>query len=150
MMIGTENKLPPCFRDNKSKEGAMQVGMISSIIGSHLFLECGWVLACQDGETTDDVLARIYGIFVDNYIHKCEAKAELRNAGSFRIRRSAMRANGKADFMKSNRTTLITYLIDKNVSFKAYRIEYHLNRKYAESLQPHDVYTALLKEYVDQ
>lgn len=127
----------------------MQVEMMSSMIGSHLFLECGWVLACKDGETDDDMLSRIYGIFVDNYIQKCEAKAELLNINDSIIHRKAMRAKVKADFMQSNRTTLITYLIKKNVSFKAHCIEYHLNRQYAESLRPHDVYTALFKEYVN-
>ena len=61
-----------------------------------------------------------------------------------------MRAKVKAGFMKSNRTTLINALIEKNAPWKAHRIEYHLNRMYAESLQPEDVYTALFEEYLNQ
>ena len=123
---------------------------MSHIVGTHLFLECGWVEACIEGETVDDTLSRIYGIFVDNVIHKCEAKAALRNSGRPEIHRRAMRAKVKADFMKSNRATLINALIEKNAPWKAHRIEYHLNRMYAESLQPEDVYTALFEAYLNQ
>lgn len=123
----------------------MQVEMMSSIIGSHLFLECGWVLAFKDGETADDMLSRIYGIFVDNYIQKCEAMAELLNPDNAITHGKAMRAKVKADFMQSNRAALITYLIEKNVSFKSHRIEYHLNWKYAETFDPKDVYTAFFE-----
>jgi len=38
----------------------------------------------------------------------------------------------------------------QNTPLEAYRIEYHLNRKYAESLHPQDVYTALLKAYANK
>ena len=122
---------------------------MSHIVGTHLFLECGWVSACIEGETVDDTLARIYGTFVDNYIHKCEAKAALQDSGSPEIRRSAKRAKVKAGFMKSNRASLISALVEKNVPLKAHRIEYHLNWMYAESLQPEDVYSALFDEYIN-
>jgi hypothetical protein len=122
---------------------------MSQLVGTHLFLESGWVLAHLDGETVDDTLSRIYGTFVDNYIKKCEAKAELLNSGDLKFHRRAMRAKVKADFMQSNRITLIGHLISKNVPWKAYRIEYHLNRKYAESVNPQDVYAALFKEYAN-
>ena len=127
----------------------MKGNVMSQLVGTHLFLESGWVLAHLDGETVDDTLSRIYGTFVDNFIQKCEAKAEQRNSGNPKIRRSAMRAKVKADFMHSNRTALIAYLISQNVPWKAYRIEYHLNRKYAESVNPQDVYAALFKAYVN-
>ena len=127
----------------------MEGNVMSQLVGTHVFLESGWVLAHLDGETVDDTLSRIYGTFVDNFVQKCEAKAELRNSGNPKIRRSAMRAKVKADFMHSNRTALIAYLISQNVPWKAYRIEYHLNRKYAESVNPQDVYAALFKAYVN-
>jgi len=121
---------------------------MSQIVGTHLFLESGWVLAHLDGETVDDTLLRIYGTFLDNYIQKCGIKAELLNSGNLKIRRSAKRAKVKVDFMQSNRTSLVKYLIEKNAPWKASIIEYHLNRKYAESVHPQDVYAALFKEYV--
>jgi hypothetical protein len=119
------------------------------IVGTHLFLACGWVSAGLDGETVDDMLARIYATFVDNYILKCEAKAELMNSDDLNIRKRAMRAKVKGGFIQSNRTRLIEYLIEKDTPLEAYRIQYHLNRKYAESVCPQDVYAALLKEYVN-
>ena len=127
----------------------MKGNVMSQLVGTHLFLESGWVLAHLDGETVDDTLSRIYGTFVDNYIKKCEAKAELLNSGDLKFHRRAMRAKVKADFMQSNRIVLIAHLISKNVPWKAYRIEYHLNRKYAESVNPQDVYAALFKAYVN-
>jgi hypothetical protein len=82
---------------------------MSQLVGTHLFLESGWVLAHLDGETVDDTLSRIYGTFVDNYIKKCEAKAELLNSGDLKFHRRAMRAKVKADFMRSNRIALIAH-----------------------------------------
>jgi hypothetical protein len=123
---------------------------MSHIIGTHILLECGWVPACIEGEAVDDTLSRIYGTFVDNYIHKCESKAALQNSGRPEIQRSAKRAKVKAGFMNSNRATLINALLEKNAPLKAHRIEYHLNWMYAESLQPQDVYSALFDEYIDQ
>ena len=128
----------------------MNGNVMSEFIGSHLFLECGWVVQHIDDETVDDTLSRIYGTFVDNYIQKCGAKAELLDSSDYNIRRSAMRAKVKAGFMRSNRALLIKYLIEKNAPLKAYRIEYHLNWKYAESVNPQDVYAALFKECVNQ
>ena len=123
---------------------------MSQLIGTHLFLECGWVSACIEGEAVDDTLSRIYGTFVDNYIQKCEAKAALQDSSTPEIQRSAQRAKVKAGFMKTNRATLINALIEKSPPLKAYRIEYHLNWMYAESLQPDDVYSALFEEYINQ
>ena len=127
----------------------MQGNVSSELVGSHFLLECGWVVQHIDGETVDDTFSRIYGTFVDNYIEKCEAKAELLDSGDDKMRQSAMRAKVKAGFMRSNRTLLINHLIEKNAPFKTYRIEYHLNWKYAESVNPQDVYAALFKECVN-
>jgi hypothetical protein len=60
-----------------------------------------------------------------------------------------MRARVKSEFMQTHRTPLIAHLIAKNTPLEAYRIEYHLNRKYAEAVHPQDVYAALQKEYVN-
>ncbi len=91
----------------------MQGNVSSGTRCSHFLLECGWVVQHKDGETDDDMLSRIYGTFVDNYIEKCEAKAELLDTGDSKIRESAMRAKVKAGFMRSNRTLPINHLIEK-------------------------------------
>ena len=136
-------------RDFKLKARAVKPKTTLPLVGTHFFLACGWVRAGAGGETADDTLARIYGIFVDNYIRKCVSKAERVHSSDSRTRQSAMRSRVKSEFMQSNRTTLIAHLIEKNTPLEAYRIEYHLNRKYAEAVHPHDIYTALLKEYVN-
>ena len=120
------------------------------IVGSHILLECGWVPACVEGETVDDTLTRLYRTFVDTYIHKCKTTAALRNSDNPETIRRAMQAKAKADFMHSNRSRLIQYLIDKSAPFKSHRIEYHLNWKYAESLQPQNVCAALFEVYCNQ
>jgi hypothetical protein len=127
----------------KRKEAKMKEQFVSKLVGTHLFLECGWVVPHMKGETVDDTLSRIYGTFVDKYIKKCEAKAGTIDSGDHKIRRRAMRAKVKAGFMRSNRTLLISHLVNKNVPFKAYIIEYQLNWKYAEAVNPQDVLTAM-------
>jgi hypothetical protein len=127
----------------------MKRKVMIAIVGT-LFLVCGWALAGLSGETEDYRLSRTYGTFVDNYIQKCEAKAELLDSGSLNIRKSAMRATVKGGFMQSNRTSMITYLKAKNAPLNADRIAYHLNRKYAKSVHPQEVYAALSKDFVQQ
>jgi hypothetical protein len=144
------NNQPLGNRSFKLKEGDMKGQFGSKLVGTHFFLECGWVVPHMDGETVDDTLSRIYGTFVDNYIIKEEPKAELLDSSDHKIRRRAMRAKVKADFMRSNRTLLIKYLVEKNTPFKAYLIEYHLNWKYAVSAPPQDACAAVLKECVHQ
>lgn len=128
----------------------MNGNVMTELVSSHLFLECGWVVQHIVDETVDDTLSRIYGTFVDNYIQKCESKAELRDSGDYKNRRNAMRAEIKTGFLRTNRSLLIKYLIEKNAPLKAHRIEHHLNRKYAESVSPKDVYAVLFKECMNR
>lgn len=87
----------------------------------------------------------IYGAFIDNYVQKCEFKASLLDSGSLNIRKHAMRATVKGAYLKSNRTKMIRHLMEVNAPLNPNRINYHLNQKFADSVQPNEVYTALLK-----
>ena len=122
----------------------MKRKVLIAIVGT-LFLLFGGSLAGFCGETDVDP-SLIYGVFVDNYIQKCEAKAEMLNSGSLNIRKSAMRATVKGAFVKSNRTFMVDYLIEKDVPFNADRVEYHLNQKFAESVHPQKVYVTLFSK----
>lgn len=86
----------------------------------------------------------IYGAYIDNYVKKCECKASLLDSGSLNIRRIAMRATVKGAYLKANRTKLIRHLTEVNASLNPNRIQYHLNQQFARSVQPNEVYTALL------
>jgi hypothetical protein len=119
-----------------------------AIVGT-LLVVFGGALAGMCDETEDVRLSQIYGAFVDNYIQKCEAKAEMLDSGSLNIRQSAIRATVKGAFVQSNRTTMIKYLMAENTPLNADRIEYHLNQRYAESVYPREVYALLLKEHAD-
>lgn len=123
----------------------MKRKVMIAIVGTPLFV-CGGTLAGLCGEADDVSPSLIYGAFVDDYIQKCGAKAKMLDSGSLNIRKSAMRATLKGAFIQSNRTTMIKHLIDKHVPFNAHRIEYHLTRKYTESVHPREVYAVLLKE----
>ena len=123
----------------------MKHKVMIAIVGT-LFLVFGGALAGLCGET-DDVS---YGTFVDNYIQKCEAKAEMLDSRSLNIRKSAMRATLKGAFIQSNRTTMIKHLMEKNVPLNVHRIQYHLNQMFNESVHPQKVYAMLLKEHVNQ
>ena len=120
-----------------------------AIVGT-LFLVCGAALTglCDETETVNP--SSIYGAFVDNYIQKCETKADLLESGSPNIRRDAVQATVKGVFLQSNRTAMVEYLMDKNVPLNAHRIEYHLNMKYYESALSQQVYALLLKEEVNR
>ncbi len=87
----------------------------------------------------------IYGAFLDNYVQKCEFKASLLDSGSLNIRKIAMRATVKGAYLKANRTKLIRHLMEVNAPLNPSRIAYHLNQQFADSVQPNEVYTALLK-----
>jgi hypothetical protein len=136
-------------RNLKPKEGNMKRKAMIAIVGT-LLVVFGGAMAGMCGETEDASLSKIYGAFVDNYIQKCEAKAEMLDSGSLNIRQGAIRATVKGAFIESNRTTMIKYLMAENTPLNADRIEYHLNQKYAESVYPQEVYALLLKEHVDQ
>jgi len=127
----------------------MKRKVLIAIVGT-LLVVFGGALNGMCGETEDGRLSQIYGAFVDNYIQKCEAKADMLDSGSLNIRQSAIRATVKGAFMQSNRTTVIKYLMAENTPLNADRLEYHLNQKYAESVFPQEVYALLLKEYTDQ
>ena len=115
-----------------------------------LFLVCGGALTGLCGEMETANPSTIYGVFVDNYIQKCEAKADMLESGSLNIRKSAMQATIKGAFLESNRNAMVDYLMENNVPLNAHRIEYHLNMKYAESVLPQQVYALLLKESVNR
>ena len=120
-----------------------------AIVGT-LLVVFGGALAGMCEEAEDVRLSKIYGAFVDNYIQKCEAKAEMLDSGSLNIRQSAIRATVKGAFVQSNRTTMIKYLMAEKAPLNAHRIEYHLNQRYAESVYPREVYALLLKENLKQ
>ncbi len=125
----------------------MKRNVLIAIVGT-LFLVCGGALTGFCDEANDARRAGIYGAFVDNYIQKCEAKADLLDSSSLNIRRSAMRATVKGAYIQANRTEIVAYLMKENTPLHADRIEYHLNRKYAESIFPQEVYVAVYGEHV--
>ena len=127
----------------------MKRNVLIVIVGT-LFVVFGGALAGLCDETGDLSRSQIYGAFVDNYIQKCEAKAEMLDSSSLNIRQSAIRATVKGAFIQSNRTIMIKHLMAENAPLNAHRIEYHLNQKYVESVYPQDVYAVLLREEVGQ
>ena len=115
-------------------------------IAGTLLLVFGWTLTGLCGETATTDSAQTYGVFVDDFIAKCEAKADLLDSSSVNIRKIAMRATVKGGFVKSNRDQVIEYLAAQNVPLNAHRIEFHLNQVFAQSVHPEQVYARLLKE----
>lgn len=127
----------------------MKSNVIIAIVGT-MVLVSGMALSGLCGEAENVQESFIYGALVDNYIQKCEAKAAMLNSGSPNIRESAIRATVKGAFIQSNRTTMIKHLMAENAPLNADRVAYHLNRKYAESVYPQEVYAVLLKGRFEQ
>jgi len=119
-------------------------------IAGTLFLVLGGALGGFCGEADDDRLPQIYGAFVDDYIQKCEAKAEMLDSRSLNIREDAMLATVKGAYAQSNRSGMIKHLIENKVPLNAGRINYQLNQKVAESVHPQQVYAMFIKDRVDQ
>jgi hypothetical protein len=136
-------------RNFKSKEGNMKRKAMIAIVGTLLVVFGGALNGFCD-EAAGARQAVIYGAFVDNYIQKCEAKAEMLDSGSVHIRQDAIRATVKGAFLQSNRTDMISYLMVKKAPLNADRIAYYLNQRYAESVYPQETYVALFGEIVDQ
>ena len=115
-------------------------------IAGTLFLLFGWTLTglCGEAATTDS--AQAYGTFVDDYIDKCEAKADLLDSSSVNIRKIAIRAIVKGGFVQSNRDQVIEYLTAKKVPLNAHRVQFHLNQLFAQSVHPEEVYARLMRE----
>jgi hypothetical protein len=127
----------------------MQHKVLIAIVGS-LLVVLGGALGGFCGEADDGRLQQLYGTFVDDYIQKCEAKAEMLDSSSLNIREDAMRATVKGAFAQSNRLGMIRHLVEKKVPLNAERIKYHLNRIFAESVQPQEVYAMLKNDQVDR
>lgn len=125
----------------------MKCKAMIAIVGT-LFLVFGGALSgfCDEADNTRRVV--IYGEFVDDYIQKCAAKAEMLDSSSLNVRQSAVRATVKGAYIQANRTEIVNYLMEENARFNADRIEYQINRKYAESAFPQEVYVALFGEHV--
>ena len=115
-----------------------------AIIGMVL-LVFGTAQAGVTGPTGHLKPSLIYGAMIDEYVHKCEVKASLLDSGSLNIRKDAMRATVKGAYLKSNRTKMIRHLMEINAPLNPDRIAFHLNQKFAKSVQPEDVYAVLLK-----
>ena len=121
--------------------------ILIAIVGT-FFMVSGWTLTGVCGVNEDANPSLIYGAFLDEYVQKCEAKAKLLDSGSFNIRKNAMKSTLKGALIKSNRDTMIDYLVEKKVPHNIDRVEYHLTRKYTESVHPQKLYAMLLKDYV--
>ena len=127
----------------------MKIKVIIAIVGA-MVLVFGIALSGQCGEVEGVQESFLYGALVDNYIQKCEAKATMLNSGSPNIRESAIRATVKGAFIQSNRTAMIKHLMAEKAPLNADRVAYRLNRLYAESVYPQEVYAVLLRENVQQ
>ena len=122
----------------------MKRNILIAIVGTVLLI-FGIAQAGLSGGSDTIKPALIYGAFIDDYVGKCECKASLLDSDSLNIRRIAMRATVKGAYLKANRTKLIRHLMQVNAPLNPSRIAYHLNQQFARSVQPNEVYTALLK-----
>jgi hypothetical protein len=122
----------------------MKRKVLIAIVGSLFMVFAAAASGLCDGPQ-DAERARIYGTVVDNYIQKCEAKAEMLDSGSLTIRKSAMRATVKGAYLRAHRTALVNHLVAAQAPLNADRIAYHLNMQYAQSFFSREVYLALLE-----
>ena len=114
------------------------------VILSTIFLVFGIVQTGLSSGYDNVKPSLIYGVYIDNYVKKCECKAWLLDANSLNIRRIATRATVKGAYSKANRTRLVRHLMEVNVPLNPNRIAYHLNQHFARSVNPNAVYTVLL------
>ena len=95
----------------------------------------------QSLEDTNQVVK--YSTFIDETIAKCRNKVALLDSGSSNIRRQAIHACLKGAYLKIHKTELVAYLVSANVKPSSDRVEYHLNKRFYQSLKPDELYVLI-------
>jgi hypothetical protein len=81
-----------------------------------------------------------YSTLIDETIAKCRTKAALLNSDSPNIRHQAAREYLKGAYLKVHKKELVAYLISVNSEPSSDRVEYHLNKRFYQSLKPDQLY----------
>jgi len=84
-----------------------------------------------------------YSDLIDEAIAKCQNKSSLLNSRSPNIRKQAIRACLKGAYLKVNKNELVAYLITVDAEPSRDRVEYHLNKRFYQSMKPDEMYVLL-------
>ena len=92
----------------------------------------------------------VYATFIANYLNRCDCKARLLNAKSPNIRKDAFRDTLKGAYVRENQAALVRYMLANNVALNPRRMEYVINQRFAEQVNPQAVYALLAKEPINE
>ena len=75
-------------------------------------------------------LIKFYESCIQKKITCCNAKAYLKTSRSVNLQREADLSIRKASFFTANKNMLINEMIDQQIGFKQYKVEYFLNQRF--------------------
>lgn len=89
--------------------------------------------SCQSARAAEK--EQIFGRYLDQFVTKCESKAEMQNSKCINIRREAALSCLKAHFFEFHREDLIKSMIAENIGTKPYQIHYYLTARFFDRLR---------------
>lgn len=95
----------------------------------------------QNRDTTN--MAGKYEKMIDKCIDKCRQKTALLASNSPNVRQHAIRACLKGAYLHVHKKELVTYLLAVQVAPTQHRVEYHLNKRFYQSMKPDEMYVLL-------
>ena len=100
------------------------------------FLSLLWTSSAvgQQSRTTD--LKSAYSAAIDEIISHCKNKSALRHSRSEHLRRTAALACMKAAYLKDYKEELIQEMIKADIGSRPYKIQYYLNQRFFNIIQP--------------
>lgn len=93
--------------------------------------------AGQDSEPID--LVGKYEALIDDTIAKCLKKGRHLDSRSPNLRRAAIISCLKAGYLNAHKKDLAVYLVDAKAIPSSAIVQYHLNKKFFKTFQPHEV-----------
>ena len=88
----------------------------------------------------------VYAAFIADYLEKCDCRGDMLDAKSLNIRKAALRDTVKGAYVEKNSAELVRYMVENNVPMNPRRVEYVINQRFADQVNPQEVYTVLTNE----
>lgn len=96
-----------------------------------VFLCACFLCLAQATASADVVQGNDYTMAINDIIVKCSKKQCLNDSRSLHLRCCAVKAAGKADFLRRNQDRLVEEMVAEKLPLKAYQVERFVNARYS-------------------
>ncbi|UCE55813.1 MAG: hypothetical protein JSV31_10275 [Desulfobacterales bacterium] len=100
------------------------------------FLSLFWSTSAVSQQSGTEDLKFLYSAAIDKVILHCKNKTDLRHSRSEHLRRSAALSCMKAAYLKGYKDELIQEMIKADIGTSSYKIQYYLNQRFFNIIQP--------------